>query len=274
MLWTEEMFHTKKPIIAMLHLDALPGDPMYSPDNDMKTTVAHARADLKALQEGGVDGILFSNEFSLPYERNMSFVTPASMARVIGELMSEIRVPFGVDCISDGLATLELAAAVGADFVRGTFCGVYVGDGGLYNNDFSKLLRRRAALPLEKLKMLYFINPESDRNLDTRPLKDIAKSTIFKANPDGLCISASAAGQDVDNELIAQVKAAAPEVVVLCNTGCRRDTIEQKLATADAAVVGTTFKENGDFSARVDAARVKEFMEVAKAYRESLRTDS
>ncbi|WP_312502430.1 BtpA/SgcQ family protein [Lacrimispora sp.] len=267
MLWTEEMFHTRKPIIAMLHLDALPGDPMYSPDNDMKTTVAHARADLKALQEGGVDGILFSNEFSLPYERNMSFVTPASMARVIGELMSEIRVPFGVDCISDGLATLELAAAVGADFVRGTFCGVYVGDGGLYNNDFSKLLRRRAALPLEKLKMLYFINPESDRNLDTRPLKDIAKSTIFKANPDGLCISASAAGQDVDNELIAQVKAAAPEVVVLCNTGCRRDTIEQKLATADAAVVGTTFKENGDFFARVDAVRVKEFMEVAKAYR-------
>ncbi len=41
----------------------------------------------------------------------------------------------------------------------GTFCGVYVGDGGLYNNDFSSLLRRKAALPLEDLKMLYFINP-------------------------------------------------------------------------------------------------------------------
>lgn len=270
MLWTEEMFHTKKPIIAMLHLDALPGDPMYSRENSMEQTVAHARADLKALQDGGVDGILFSNEFSLPYERQMSFVTPACMARVIGELMSEIRVPFGADCISDGLATLELAAAVGADFVRGTFCGVYVGDGGLYDNDFSKLLRRKAALPLDKLKLLYFINPESDRNLDTRPLADIAKSTIFKAHPDGLCISASAAGQDVDDELIRQVKTAAPQVVVLCNTGCRRDTVEKKLTTADAAVVGTTFKENGDFFARVDAARVREFMDVVKAFRETL----
>lgn len=270
MLWTEEMFHTKKPIIAMLHLDALPGDPMYSRENSMEQTVAHARADLKALQDGGVDGILFSNEFSLPYERQMSFVTPACMARVIGELMSEIRMPFGVDCISDGLATLELAAAVGADFVRGTFCGVYVGDGGLYDNDFSKLLRRKAALPLDKLKLLYFINPESDRNLDTRPLADIAKSTIFKAHPDGLCISASAAGQDVDDELIRQVKTAAPQVVVLCNTGCRRDTVEKKLTTADAAVVGTTFKENGDFFARVDAARVREFMDVVKAFRETL----
>ena len=36
----------------------------------------------------------------------------------------------------------ELAAAVDADFVRGTFHGVYVGDGGFYNNDFSKLQRR------------------------------------------------------------------------------------------------------------------------------------
>jgi len=43
------------------------------------------------------------------------------MARVIGESMDEIRIPFGVDCISDGLATIELAAAVSADFVRGTF---------------------------------------------------------------------------------------------------------------------------------------------------------
>ena len=98
--------------------------------------VEHARADLHALQDGGVDGIIFSNEFSLPYERHMSFVTPAAMARVIGELKSEICVPYGVDCISDGLAAIELAAAVDAKFIRGTFSGVYVGDGGLYNNDF------------------------------------------------------------------------------------------------------------------------------------------
>lgn len=47
------------------------------------------------------------------------------------------------------------------------------------------------------LKMLYFINPESDRNPDTRPLSEIARSMIFKTHPDGLCISANAAGQDV-----------------------------------------------------------------------------
>ena len=223
-----------------------------------------------------MDGILISNEFSLPYQRHMNFVTPAAMAYVVGRLKDEIRVPFGVDCISDGEATIELAAAVGADFVRGTFCGVYVGDGGLYNNDFSALLRRKAALHLDNLKMLYFINPESDRNLDTRPLADIAKSTIFKAHPDGLCISANAAGQDVDDALITSVKEANPEVVVLCNTGCRPDTIVRKLRCGDAAVVGTYFKEGGKLenarleNLRVDADRVREFMAVVRGFRQTL----
>lgn len=89
-----------------------------------------------------------------------------------------------------------------------------------------------AMLHPDALKMLYFINfinTESDRNPDTRPLSEIARSAIFKAHPDGLCISANAAGQDVDDALIASVKQAAPEAAVLCNTGCRPDTIARKL---------------------------------------------
>ena len=276
MSWIESMFGVRKPIIAMLHLDALPGDPRFRRGTSIQEIAAHAGADLEALQNGGVDGVLFSNEFSLPYQRTMDMVTPAAMAYVIGALRSELRVPFGVDAISDGGATLELAAAVGADFVRGTFSGVYVGDGGLYNNDFATLMRRKAALPLDNLKMLYFINPESDRNLDLRPLQEIAASTIFKVHPDGLCISANAAGQDVDEELITTVKSRNPEVAVLCNTGCRPDTIIRKLRVADAAVVGTYFKQGGKLenerleNVRVDAARVRMFMDVVREFRTTL----
>lgn len=272
MLWTDELFGTKKPIISMLHLDALPGDPRFG-NRTVSSVVEHAKRDLEALQEGGVDGIIVSNEFSLPYQRKMSFVTPSTMAYIIGQLRSELSCPLGVDAISDGLACIELAAAVEADFVRGTFSGVYVGDGGFYNNDFSMLMRRKAELHLDNLRMLYFINPESDRNLDTRSLADIASSTIFKVHPDGLCVSASAAGADVDEALIASVKEKNPDVAVLVNTGCRPDTIEAKLASADAAVVGTYFKDGGRLedesleNVRVDVERVKEFMKVVHEIR-------
>ena len=276
-MWIEKMFKVKKPIIAMLHLDALPGDPRFDSNTKMKTIVDHARADLNSLQDGGVDGILISNEMSLPYQRHVSFVTPAAMARIIGELKHDISVPFGVDCISDGQASIELAAAVDADFVRGTFSGVYVGDGGFYNNDISNILRIKKSLFLSNLKLLYFINPESDINLDTRSLVEIAKSLVFKAHPDGMCVSAAGAGQDVNNTLMSNVKKSLPNEVVICNTGCRPETIEEKLKIADAAIVGTYFKENGNLendnfeNVRVDKNRVQNFMKIVQNIRNNLK---
>ena len=148
------------------------------------------------------------------------------------------------------------------------FSGVYVGDGGFYNNDIGELLRRKAALGLERLRMLYFLNPESDGNLDTRPLHQIARSLIAKTAPDGLCVSASAAGEDVSVEALDRVwREAQGRAAVFCNTGCRVETIQNKLAVCDGAVVGTTFKVEGAFRARVDARRVAEFMSVVRGLR-------
>ena len=66
MSWIREMFKTEKAIIGLLHLTALPGDPFY--EGSMEKVIRQAREDLDALQEGGVDGVLLTNEFSLPYE--------------------------------------------------------------------------------------------------------------------------------------------------------------------------------------------------------------
>ena len=40
--------------------------------------------DLIALQNGGVDSVMFSNEFSLPYMTKVDTITVASMATAIG----------------------------------------------------------------------------------------------------------------------------------------------------------------------------------------------
>ena len=48
-MWIDNMFGVKKPIITMLHLDPLPGDPRYYYGDCMDRVVEHARADLHAL---------------------------------------------------------------------------------------------------------------------------------------------------------------------------------------------------------------------------------
>lgn len=40
-MWTQELFGVEKLIIALLHLDVLPGDPGYC--CDMETVLVHAR---------------------------------------------------------------------------------------------------------------------------------------------------------------------------------------------------------------------------------------
>jgi len=122
--WTKEIFNTNKPIIAMCHLQAMPGDPGYDKAGGMKKVIEAARRELHALQDGGVDGVMFSNEFSLPYLLKVNTETTAAMARIIGELMSEISVPYGVNVLWDPYASLDLAAAVDGKFVREIFSGV------------------------------------------------------------------------------------------------------------------------------------------------------
>ncbi|MEI7716259.1 MAG: BtpA/SgcQ family protein, partial [Mycobacterium sp.] len=83
--WLDEVFNVRKPVIAMLHLAALPGDPEYDTAGGITAVVNRAREELDALQSGGVDGILISNEFSLPYLTKTEPITAITMARIIGE---------------------------------------------------------------------------------------------------------------------------------------------------------------------------------------------
>ncbi len=262
--WLKEVFGTNKPIIAMVHLLPLPGDPDYDRGRGMKQTVAHARADLVALQEGGVDGVMFSNEASLPYLTKVDQVTVAAMARVVGELLDDIRVPFGVNVLWDPIASIDLAAAVGAAFVREIFTGVYASDFGLWNTNCGAVVRHQYAIGAEGVRLLFNIVPEAAAYLAPRAVVEIARSTVFNARPDALCISGLTAGVETSAQVLRQVKEAVPETIVFANTGVRLSNAAEQLAVADGAIVGTTFKRDGYIWNAVDPSRVREFMDTVR----------
>jgi len=99
MSWLKNTFGVNKPVIAMCHMPALPGDPRYDVAKGLAWLIEHTRQDLHALQDGGVDAIMFSNEASTPYLTRVELITPVTMARIIGELRREISVPFGVNVL-------------------------------------------------------------------------------------------------------------------------------------------------------------------------------
>jgi hypothetical protein len=265
--WTRELFETTKPIIAMCHLMALPGDPGYDEERGMPAVIEWARKDLLALQKGGVDAVMFSNEFSLPYLTEVETVTVAAMARIIGELMDEIRVPFGVNVLWDPERSLDLAAATGASFVREIFSGVYASDFGLWNTNTGAAVRHQQHVHAGEVKLLFNIVPEAAKYLGDRDVVSIAKSTVFNHRPDALCVSGLTAGTKTDVQTLKRVKEAVPETPVFANTGVTLENVEQQLSIADGAVVGTTFKIDGVFENHVDEERVRKFMDKVKSIR-------
>lgn len=261
MNWIKETFGTVKPIIAMCHLKALPGDPSYDYDGGMEKIVESAFAEFLNLQNGGVDAVMFSNEFSLPYLTKTRPETIAAMGRIIGQLMSEIKIPFGVNVLWDPIASLDLAAATDAKFLREIMSGVYASDFGLWNTNPGETARHRTLVGAKNVKLLYNIVPEAAKYLADRDIAEIAKSNVFNNKCDALCVSGLIAGTETDSAILSQVKNAVPDTAVFTNTGCSLSNIESQLNIADGAVVGTTFKKDGKFNNNVDIDRVKAFMD-------------
>lgn len=265
MTWIEDLFGVKKPIIAMCHLGALPGDPHFNKKEGIGEVIAWARKDLMALQNGGVDAVMFSNEFSMPYLTQVHTVTVAAMARIIGELMPDIRIPFGVNVLWDPAASLDLAVSTGAKFVREIFSGVYASDFGLWNPNAGEVVRHQHAIGAESVRLFFNIVPEAARYLADRDIVEIAKSTVFNHQPDALCVSGLTAGAQTDLSILNRVKEAVPETPVFANTGVRPDNVAEQLSIADGAIVGTTFKYDGKFENHVDEKRVRFFMDRLRA---------
>ncbi len=267
MSWLKEMFHTEKPIIAMCHLHAMPGDPHYDPTKGVEWVVDRGREALLALQEGGVDAIMFSNEYSLPYVTDVETSVVATMARIIGELRPEITVPYGVNVLWDPVASIDLAAATGARFVREIFTGVYASDFGLWNTNCGEIIRHRQSLHADDVRLLFNIVPEAASYLGGRTPADIARSTVFNAQPDALCVSGMTAGVETSVSTLQQVKEAVPDTILFANTGVKLENVAEQLSAADGAVVGSTFKTDGYIWSPVDKSRVAAFMDKVRSLR-------
>ena len=260
-------FGVAKPVIGMVHFGAMPGAPLYDGSRGVDGIIANARADLLALQAAGFDAVMFGNENDRPYEFDVDKATTAAMAYAIGQLRSEITVPFGVNVLWDPMSTIALAAATGATFAREIFTGTYASDMGPWTPDAGAALRYRNALGRADLALLYNVSAEFADSLDRRPLPDRARSAVFSSIPDAVLVSGQITGEAAAMSDLEGVKAVLPDTPVLANTGVKHDTIADIMQIADGCVVGSALKVDGDTWNAVDPDRAKDFMERARAAR-------
>ncbi len=261
------IFGYKKPVIAMVHFGALPGAPLYDAEAGIEGLIAGCRKDLHALQAAGVDAVMFGNENDRPYELNVDTASTATMAYVIGRLRDEITVPFGVNVLWDPKASLALAAATGARFVREIFTGTYASDMGVWAPDAGAAYRYGARVGAGDVAKFFNISAEFAYSLDQRSVADRARSAVFSSIPDAVLVSGTITGEAAKMEDLESVKAAVPDAPVLANTGVKHETVADVMRVSDGCIIGSALKVDGHTWNAVDPDRAKDFMDRVRAIR-------
>lgn len=265
----DELFGTKKPVIAMVHFPPLPGTPLYDASRGVQGILEDVSRDVRILLDGGVDGLLFCNEGDRPYSFQADFEAVAVMTRVITETAPKDR-PFGVDFLWDPKAPLAIALATGAAFVREVFTGVYESDMGLWNTNPAAMLRYRRYIGADHVRVFYNITPEFASSIGQRSVLQVARSAVVSSLADALLVSGPMAGAEPDLSILREAKEAVGEQVpVLLNTGAKAENVHQFLSVADGVIVGSSLKVDGYTWNPVDPLRVHTFMEIVREIRKS-----
>ena len=157
----DRIFGVPKPVIAMLHLPALPGRPLH----DRAAGVA-AAVETVGAGPGRASGgrrrrrpVLQRGRPALPARASGHEIT-AAMASVIGQVRGQLRVPFGVNILWDPIASLAVARATGARFIREVLTGVYESDLGMIEPNIGEIAAYRSAIGGDDIALFDNIAPE------------------------------------------------------------------------------------------------------------------
>jgi membrane complex biogenesis BtpA family protein len=253
---------TTKPIIAMAHVPALPGTPLY--DGSMNGLIDSVGRDIEVLCDAGFDAVLFCNENDRPYRLKAGLEDAAALSRVVAETHPSDR-PYGVDFLWDPRCALAVAAATQAHFMREVVSGAWESDMGLWQPDAAEILRERRRLDVCDLGIFMNITPEFASAIGRRDAAEIARSTAVSSLPDAILVSGPMAGAEPSLSALAQVRQTVPaDIPVLLNTGAKADTIGTYLTYADGCIVGSDLKIDGYTWNPVDPDRARRFIDAAR----------
>ena len=249
-------------LIGMVHLPPLPGSPRW--DGSMERAIAVALADARALVDNGMDALIVENYGDAPFTRGrVGASTVAAMAVIAHEIRRALPdAPLGVNVLkNDARSALAVATAIGARFIRvNVLAGAVVADQGIVQTDAHDLLRDRRLLGVD---VAIFADVQGKHAMPLAPveLEQQARDLAARALADGLVVSGRATGDATPIEDVKRVRSAVPDVPILVGSGVTPETAPELLSLADALIVGTSLKRDGDVSAPVDPARVRRLVD-------------
>jgi len=269
--WTRESLANRfgpRPVFVMVHLRPLPGSPLF--EGSFEEVIASALRDAQAISRGGASGFVIENFGDRPfYKEAVEPVTVVAMTRAVLEIKRVVKLPFGINVLrNDAQSALTIGAVTGAAFIRvNVHCGTMLTDQGIVEGKAAETLRLRRKLGEE-------IGIVADHRVKHGvPLGDYdellaAKDLRMRGLADALVVTGPETGAPADISRLEKLRAAI-DAPIFVGSGVTMQNAASYSSLADALIVGTSVKKDGDVGRSVDQARVQELV---RAFRDGART--
>lgn len=230
------LFPKPKPILAMLHLKG----------NTRDDILARAVREADIYVANGVDALIVEDYFG-----------DATDVENVLAVLSRERPHYilGVNVLDDFPRSYELAAQYGAAFMQvDSICGhLTPADEQAYLAMVARYRRDGQVAVIGGVRFKY------QPYLSGRSLAD--DLVIGRAHCDAIAVTGEGTGVDTDMHKIREFREILGDFPLVIGAGMTVAQVADKLAVADAAIVGSTFKEARQASNEVNATYVREFME-------------
>jgi uncharacterized protein len=254
---------TRKLIIGVVHVGALPGTPAASQDID--TLTAAALADAVVYRDAGFDAILVENMHDVPYVRNPGPEIVAAMTRLCCEVRS-LGLPTGVQVLAGAnREAVAIALAANLSFVRVEgFVYAHIADEGLIEACAGDLLRYRRQIGATDVAIFADIKKKHGSHALTADVDhaETARTAAF-FGADGVIVTGIRTGVVPAPDDLRAVRAAV-KLPVLVGSGVTADNLPDLLPGADALIVGSAAKVAGEWRNPVCQGRAER---LARAFR-------
>jgi uncharacterized protein len=256
-----KILNLEKPIIAMIHVNALPGTPKYN--GDIKSIIKLAKSEALQYKDAGIDVLMIENMHDVPYlNRTAGPEITAMMSILLYEVKNVSGLPTGLQVLAGGnKQALGAALAAGGDFIRAEgFVYAHVADEGFFNSDAAEILRYRKQIGAEHISIFTDIKKKHSSHSITNDtdISDTAKAAEFFLS-DGVIVTGSATGHEPSLEEIRKVKESV-NIPVLAGSGITLENVNEYMKYCDSLIIGSYFKNDGKWFNAVDVNRVKKFM--------------
>ncbi len=255
-------FINSKLVIGMIHLDALPGTPKYS--SNVKQIIANAIEEAETYKSAGLKAIMIENMHDVPYLNNSSGPEITStMAIIAYEIKKKTNLIVGIQVLaSANKEAIAIAHSANIDFIRAEgFVFAHVADEGLTESNAGDILRYRKQIGAESVLVFTDIKKKHSSHSITSDVSivETAKAAKFFLS-DGIIVTGSSTGAEADVKELKAVKQNL-ELPIIIGSGVTAENIDKYYNLADAFIIGSYFKVDGNWENGIDITRVKKFLQ-------------